>query len=365
MPGLAVIGAELPAYGKALGCIPRPFFAVTVAAIFFLVSAEEIGVWLLRHSIYNDRHPPSIHPCTGIGCYEVFSCYGMQKTTWDAREPLDTIGAFFCGLAGIVGAWNSNHRALLLFAYYLIFFTVLQVISIIADLAYIDICGAFPYDVIEEGLGYMYRVLYIVNQAVWVQVMDMTVYPSKAIYDLTDQAHVVLWYLFFALIRLVVYAVCAWEIWYFAQVMQRGLLGLGVNYRLDPWGEKVRENFHTDVAYLDIKEKWTSAGHVDYNHEYWDLEDHGDKLKKTVGFTEAGQVETEDTQFMEFEAVRQRIVNATAISEHELEAHAALGLDAAEMLAGSNDGQPQDATSRSWGDARQEQAGMQYGTMPP
>lgn len=221
-----------PEYGQALGCcLPRRTFVAVVGFVILALSITKTCLFLWDRWYYS-RSLTSDHPCWDVECYEMFSCKGMLGATENMREPLDTVAGLVLGFAGLVGAIYGRVGLVLLFAYYLFWAALFQALFIVTDLCLAPVCTAFPDNVIDQALLIM-----PVSPTIKYQLNAMPSHPTKQTYSVAQDAHIWVWYLVVALLKLVALGLCSNESFILSRIMDGGVWGVGVNYdlrRMDP-----------------------------------------------------------------------------------------------------------------------------------
>jgi hypothetical protein len=146
-----------PAYkGRALSRQNVLFF---VAVCFFCDYMADIIYWVIFARDLSDKGRMVKHR-TWMGeenCYRFhdptcpteFTCVYQHKTTLFTRYAFEVILGTASALIGCIGLWNSSPPWIRVFAYYTAAYAIMQTAFGLADLLYVQVCGAYPANVIS------------------------------------------------------------------------------------------------------------------------------------------------------------------------------------------------------------------------
>lgn len=227
--------------GVALGCIPRRLFVLIVAASFCLygiasscyaiVSAQLPGEAGTAAQLAQDR-------CVGHRCQDVLTCRGAREATFHMREVTLVVASTVFGCWGTIGAAHSHASELSWFASSLIGLAVLLASCVLLDGAYTMICQAYPLNVVDEAV--LWNIPGIpVREAVKYEIRDaMVSYPVEFVNRLTE-LNVFAVYVVLEALAIAFLAYTAVQVLTLAHYVVHGTLGLGVNYDIRDWRERV------------------------------------------------------------------------------------------------------------------------------
>lgn len=215
--------------GKVCWCIPTRIFVSSVAATWVLVAVGKVCSFLISFPF----EPSDTRPCSGHHCREVFTCIGMQATTYHIRVPWLMIGALVFGTFGWYGASHSSAYYVRLWGLYLWCSGWLYVALLIADALFMRVCDAYPVNVIQQLLQWPVRSM-LMSEAQKDVLSTTQVFPRTGV-------DTVLGYAFFNwnfLYMIVVTLILFWLSYKALMVAMHyidGPVGLGVNYRVGTW----------------------------------------------------------------------------------------------------------------------------------
>lgn len=246
-------------YGTSLFCISRRLFVMAFCLVMTVLSIFAAFQWLRNSAAVNillgTRYVPG-NGCSGMACYEVFSCYGMGAATLHLREPFSTIGGLIFYPVGLWACHHGYRAALQAFALFVLFMAVWHLGILVADIIYQETCGRYPAN---EVLAMVLNPLVAIFPAAKVQLLQMDMYTVKAVDTLTEFKHLTVWYLVLGFIKVLVLFYAAYESVGLGLLMERGPLGLGLHYGII-WDESLSEE--AIARRRDKKSKFLSDAEV-------------------------------------------------------------------------------------------------------
>jgi len=184
--------------------------------------------------------PDNPSSCSGLGCYEVFSCFGMKDTTHNIREPLVTLSGALLFPLGAAGAYWENQRWVRVLAVYLTASALLHYGLIVFDSVYLGTCRAFSKDIVELVLTNRVRIPpSLMSEATRRSLEHLSTYTFQEVGSLvvSGNSEILTEYYVFALLWATVLLWAANVARCLGVCMERGLHGIGVNYGLDFFDE--------------------------------------------------------------------------------------------------------------------------------
>mmetsp|Transcript_63480 Transcript_63480/g.184001 ORF Transcript_63480/g.184001 Transcript_63480/m.184001 type:complete len:322 (-) Transcript_63480:91-1056(-) len=233
--------SESHAYGRSLGCVSRRLFVLGVSVIMLALCCVQLARWLLSFHLWDailDNAGSAKRPqgCVGRECYEVLTCFGMRDATLHLREPLTT----FAGLAllpwAISGAHHMTHSQLRVAAAFFAASAAFHLAIALGDLAYVQTCGAFSGNMIEQALLNWMPPSPITNAARGA-LRRMEVYVPEDVTTVTGGFRVAGWYAAVAGTLVGALAYVARETDRLGDLAERGPLGFGMHFGLGQWDE--------------------------------------------------------------------------------------------------------------------------------
>lgn len=194
------------------------------------------------------------NPCVGTQCYEVWSCYGMQKSTEHLLNPLFAMTGIVFWTLGFIGAYYALRWQVRYMANYAFTVGLVLLGCMIFDLVYAGTCDAYTANTIHT-LTKSFPPSPITSAA-RDTLKDLETYPRGEVDDITNGFRVLLWYScgFGLLTALVIYLSA--EAYGLARLIGRGPLGLGVHYGLDQWDEYVDMDAVRRKKSMEMKSKF-------------------------------------------------------------------------------------------------------------
>jgi hypothetical protein len=222
-----------PAYkGRALS---RQNVLLFVATCFFLDYMADIIYWAIFARDLSDKGKMVEHQ-TWMGeenCYRFhdptcpteFSCVYQHKTTVFTRYAFEVIIGTASAMIGCVGLWQASPPWMRVFAYYTAAYAILQTAVLLADLLYVQVCGAYPANVLsvmpmlEHAAGGR---LHLMESSSW----------AKSEVDVFFGYNIRFWYQLRTLAVVVFAAIVSWQTFLEANLVDCGQWNLGPNFNL-------------------------------------------------------------------------------------------------------------------------------------
>jgi hypothetical protein len=229
-----------PAYkGRALS---RQNVLLFVATCFFCDYMSDIIYWAIFARDLSDKGKMVEHR-TWMGeancfrfhdptCPTEFSCVYQHKTTIFTRYAFEVILGTACAMIGCVGLWQASPPWMRVFAYYIAAYAIMQTAFLLADLLYVQVCGAYPANVIslmpmlEHAAGGR---LHIMESSTWPQA-EVNVFFGY---------NIRWWYEIRTLVVVVFAAIVSWQTFKEASMVDCGQWNLGPTFNLS---EKLRRS---------------------------------------------------------------------------------------------------------------------------
>eukprot|EP00747_Dinoflagellata_sp_TGD_P163556 gnl/TRDRNA2_/TRDRNA2_182338_c0_seq1.p1 gnl/TRDRNA2_/TRDRNA2_182338_c0~~gnl/TRDRNA2_/TRDRNA2_182338_c0_seq1.p1 ORF type:complete len:427 (+),score=90.51 gnl/TRDRNA2_/TRDRNA2_182338_c0_seq1:71-1351(+) len=229
------------AYGTSLGCISRRLFILGACWVLGAVCWLRLGGWIVNShvvdSVIGTKWAPQ-HNCVGLGCYDVWSCYGMKDSSQHMREPVYTLAGAFFFPAGAIGAhWGSRSQTQML-AMFLLASATAHVGLYVFDIVFYETCNMYPMNMFHQTLLWAIPVSPLSSHATK-ELRHMDIYPIKEVDILTNHFPSFTWYLCFAGAWIFIQFFIGFEARTLGLIMERGPLGLGVHYGIDQWDEVI------------------------------------------------------------------------------------------------------------------------------
>lgn len=221
--------------GLSFFCIPRRAFAIFAALV--------IALYGLAHSVYLFLFEYMAAPmertlhCHGRGCNDMFTCQGMEEASFHTVIAIRVLGSLIFGSWGIFGAIHGHIAELRYLAAFLLFMAVTLVVAAACDRLYMAACGVYPWNVISEGLIWMYPGLPI-SDIMKSKIIKMEAYNIRYLNALTGM-NVWNFYLLSELPVVLLWAYAAHEVAMLARLNAYGMVGLGANFSIQGWRQEV------------------------------------------------------------------------------------------------------------------------------
>lgn len=228
-------------------CMPSRAFFALLAATFILYTAGSLFYWVVIIFIGEAKLTPT-STCHGMRCGETITCHGMLEATYHLHQVYVIVFGLICGLWGFSGTFFRRSDHVFNFACFLAGLAGVYLLTFIMDTTYTVACDAYPYHVIEEVLLAWLWNLPITEQRK-VDIRYMHWYPREYVDGLTRRQVGRLYFLY-ALACIGLYAYCAVEAFRLASRMHYGVLGLGANYSIEGWRQRLFLRYDLqDAAY--------------------------------------------------------------------------------------------------------------------
>lgn len=238
------MGVEVHSYGNVLcGLLSRRSYVQLACFIAFGISLLQLVGWCIAMFLAPDETGSRVRNCVGTECYEVWTCRGMRATTEHMREPLLwVIGVavfFWCFL----GARYGSHSQLKAGGKGLLCMAIVYAVSCIFDFTYYELCGAYSTNIVKGTLTSDSRLppSPLMGGNV-ITLRGMEEYPAAEVDALTGGYNVLLWYGGIATGWTVFLFYTAYHARFLSELVERGPLGLGVNYGLGQWDEIINHD---------------------------------------------------------------------------------------------------------------------------
>mmetsp|Transcript_91064 Transcript_91064/g.237230 ORF Transcript_91064/g.237230 Transcript_91064/m.237230 type:complete len:297 (-) Transcript_91064:66-956(-) len=229
--------SERHAYGTSCGCVSRRIFVLVSCLVLAVLCYLQLGRWFLELHLLSPATEDAnqrLH-CTGTECLEVWSCYGMRETTYHLREPFVTaVGAVTLPL-GVYGALQGSQWHLQAATLYLILDAALRFGIIVADVVYVETCGSYPFNVVDQILLETKGLVY---KAIQEKLSVMSSFGVDNVDAATAGFYTMAFYLAYAGLWLLVVGYLASQAQLLGRLLETGPLGLGVHYGINQWDEE-------------------------------------------------------------------------------------------------------------------------------
>lgn len=194
--------------------------------------------WLVDELVAGESNSGRVvNPCTGTQCYEVWSCYGMQKSTVHILNPGFALTGIVFWTLGLIGTYYTVRWQVRYMANYAFTVGLVLLGCMIFDLVYAPTCDAYTANTIHTLTKDFPPPP--ITSAARDMLKDLQTYPRGEVDDITNGFRVLLWYsCVFGLLTALILYLCS-EAYGLALLIDRGPLGLGVNYGLDQWSEYI------------------------------------------------------------------------------------------------------------------------------
>jgi len=229
--------SERHAYGTSCGCVSRRIFVLVSCLVLAVLCFLQLGHWVLELHLLKpapEDLSKRLH-CTGTECFEVWSCYGMRETTYHLREPFITVVGAIALPLGVYGALQGSQWHLRAATLYLALDAVLRFGIIVADVVYVETCGVYPFNVVDQILSEAKGLVYRVIQE---KLSGMSSFGVGNVDAVTGGFYTTAFYLIYAGLWLLIVAYLANQAYLLGQLLETGPLGLGVHYGINQWDEE-------------------------------------------------------------------------------------------------------------------------------
>lgn len=221
--------------GFSFFVIPRRAFA-TLAALVIALYGLSSSCYIFIFEYMAAPMERTIH-CHGPGCNDTFTCQGMEEASFHTVIAIRVVGSLLFGCWGIFGAIHGHVSELRYLSVFLFFMAATIVVAAACDKAYMSICNVYPWNVISEGLIWMYPGLPI-SDIMKRKIVQMETYNIRYLNALTGMNiwHV---YLMAELPVVLLWAYAAHEVAMLARLNAYGMVGLGANFSIQGWRQDV------------------------------------------------------------------------------------------------------------------------------
>jgi len=251
------MGVEEHSYGSNFLGIPRRSFVSSFCAVgFLLMSFQLIGAVVVQFLYPPETTTPN---CVGTMCYEVFSCYGFRDSTEHIRQPIAQLFGAGCFLLGFLGSYCGSQWQLDYGGKGIQLLGATYIAMGIFDILYTKSCDAYSMNIIYTVLtpfgGVPPSPLGLGTQD---NLKALTSFPVWRVAEITHGFNVLPWYSGVIGLWSIVLLYVGSEAKFLSQLVERGPLGLGVNYGLNQWDEVLNHD-----AIRVQKEKLRSSPFID------------------------------------------------------------------------------------------------------
>jgi hypothetical protein len=212
-------------------------FVLVSCLVLAVLCYLQLGRWFLELHVLSPA-PVGVNKrldCTGTECFEVWSCYGMREATYHLREPFTTVAGAIALPLGVYGALQGSKWYLQAAILYLALDAALRLALIAADVVYVETCGSYPFNVVEQILLETKGLIYNVIQDKLSVTSSFGVFNTDAV---AGGFYTMAFYLTYAGLGLLVAAYVAYQAYLLGQLLETGPLGLGVHYGINQWDEE-------------------------------------------------------------------------------------------------------------------------------
>lgn len=239
MPTLHGSGyAERHAYGSALFCISRRVYALIFCAVLSFVCILQLARLFLDttivHSILgHETLPPKA--CSGLECYEVFSCRGFAWTTDNIRKLLLLVPGAVLFPLGVHAAVHGYRLEMKLVSFYMMILSAVYFMGFIGDIIYFETCSAYSGNIIDQTL--LWPIPFPLRRPQQDELATMTFFPMADVDKITHDFATMTMYSILETLLCVFLVYSTYEIMILAHLLERGPIGLGVHYGLGQFDE--------------------------------------------------------------------------------------------------------------------------------
>eukprot|EP00448_Togula_jolla_P022199 CAMPEP_0170582330 /NCGR_PEP_ID=MMETSP0224-20130122/7525_1 /TAXON_ID=285029 /ORGANISM="Togula jolla, Strain CCCM 725" /LENGTH=370 /DNA_ID=CAMNT_0010905545 /DNA_START=140 /DNA_END=1252 /DNA_ORIENTATION=- len=196
--------------------------------------------------------------CSGAKCFEVWSCTGLKDASQNLRVPLLPISGLIFFPFGALGCLHGDRWYLSIGGRYLFILSLVNAGMIIFDCIFSVSCPMYSTNIIKETLIARGLPPSPVSLAAMDTLRTMTVFEKEAVDEAIGSFQLLLWYIAVAgAWTLLLFFVCS-QVLLLSELVERGPLGLGVNYGLNQWDEvlnhdaiRIHQAKHVRSKFLD------------------------------------------------------------------------------------------------------------------
>lgn len=239
------MGVEQHAFGAVLcGLMTRRVFVLSACGIGFAISGLQCISWAMDNLMANVVDENKVNTgCVGTECYEVWTCTGMSGATQGIRWPLAQFAGLVAFGLGLVGAKYSERHQLLWAGKAIFLLGLVYIGSAIFDVAFEKACDAYTSNVVLGFLASSSRLPPSpLGGGTQATLRQMTSYPVDKVSELTGGFNVLQWYLAVVIPWVAFCLYTAVEAEFLGDLVERGPLGLGVNYGIGQWDEIINHD---------------------------------------------------------------------------------------------------------------------------
>jgi hypothetical protein len=214
-------------------------FCAVMAAVCILQVARLLYSTTIIHSLlFQESLPPK--SCSGLECYEVFSCRGFAWTTEDIRKLMLLAPGCIMFPLGIHAAVHGYRLEMKLVSFYLMILSAVYTACFIANIIYYETCNAYPGDVIDQTL--MWPIPFPLRRAGQDALRRMKFFPMEDVDKITHDFATMQMYSGIQALLILVLIYTTIQVMLLAHLLERGPLGLGVHYGLGQFDEIINHD---------------------------------------------------------------------------------------------------------------------------
>jgi len=207
------------------GILSRRTILLIIAVLGFLRYMAQLFYWVIFAKDLSDKDRMSGQHCHGIRCPGAFTCLYQHDTTVFARYGVEVLIGTVCTFLGALGIANWNEGQTRVFARYMAFIAGFQICVMLADLLYVEVCGAYPANILS-----LLPVMFSTNNGFLRRAETHAM--STAVIDDYFGYDVDRWYAYSAICGSVISALISYESFIAASLFNSGPIGLGPNFKL-------------------------------------------------------------------------------------------------------------------------------------
>jgi len=216
---------------------------VFCAAALVVTLAQLLGALSSYLAIGGASAVASSTSCVGTSCYEVFTCEGLKESTQHLREPFLELFGAVAFVLGVLGAMYGVEWQLRRAGQFMTILGVLYLGMAVFDGVYTGKCGAYATNIVWSTLVAPFGLPPSpLGGGTQEMLRAMDTWPQEKVATMTNNFSVLAWYLAIAVPWSLALLYAGGEARFLSQLVERGPLGLGVNYGLGQWDEVVNHD---------------------------------------------------------------------------------------------------------------------------
>lgn len=235
--------------GRVCHCVPTRVFALIIGGLVFFDAFRDfvyiiVWQWLIKSEV--SFSPPKCHT---LACEGVLSCDGLRQASFYIINIVYQGGGIIFGYFGISGAISSKATEMHAFSLFLAALTLVYIANYFFDWAYLNSCEAYSYNTIDQGL--LWSIPNIpVHQGVKMELRHMAIYPVGYLSNFVH-APVFMDYTLVMILSAAFFGYSSRVIWKLASICAFGPFGLGAQYDIGHWRERLmfRDKVHKEIAH--------------------------------------------------------------------------------------------------------------------